>query len=263
VVVQPVFDDGRLVATVHGRLSVLADPLTAEAVVTAVRLTMAQARLLDEAERSQAGLERSRSRLLATADREREKMAAALRSTTGAALERATHNARDAMGADSHDSTVTATMSRAIAYLETARLDIGRIVDGVPPLELGEGRVVAALAEMAARSSVPVHLDLDPDAAAPTAIETAVFYICAESLVNVHKHSGASSVHVGLRATAQDIVLSVQDDGSGELDPTGHGVTGLMDRVRAAGGRLAVQGVPGIGTTLVATLPISRPPVGS
>ena len=260
VAVQPVFDDGVLVARVCARSSVLADPSTAEAVAAAIRLTMAQARLLEEAETSRAGLERSRSRLLAAADREREKVSAALRSTTGVALEQATANAQDAMGVEIDDSALTAAMTQAVACLETARLDIVRIVHGVPPVELGEGRVGAALTEMAARSSVPVHLDFDGDVAAPTAIETAVFYVCSESLVNVHKHAGASSVHVRLRATAENVVLSVQDDGSGELDPTGHGITGLADRVRAAGGRLEVRGVPGVGTTVVATLPVSHPP---
>ena len=62
-------------------------------------------------------------------------------------------------------------------------------------------------------------------------------------------------------------VVVVEDDGRG-FEPgstrTGAlGVVGMRERVELVGGRLTVESSPGAGTTLVAEVPVSRPPAGS
>ena len=52
--------------------------------------------------------------------------------------------------------------------------------------------------------------------------------------------------------------VEVRDDGIGGADPRSHGLVGMSDRVAALRGRLELESPPGAGTTVVATLPISR-----
>ena len=52
--------------------------------------------------------------------------------------------------------------------------------------------------------------------------------------------------------------MEVRDNGVGGADPRSHGLVGMSDRVAALRGRLELESAPGTGTTVVATLPISR-----
>jgi signal transduction histidine kinase len=49
----------------------------------------------------------------------------------------------------------------------------------------------------------------------------------------------------------------IRDDGIGGAAPgKGSGLTGLVDRVEALGGKLMIQSQPGSGTSLLANIPI-------
>ena len=56
----------------------------------------------------------------------------------------------------------------------------------------------------AARSSIPVELDLRLGDLLPPAVEAAAYYVCAEAVTNAVKHARASKVELGI----------VHDDGS-------------------------------------------------
>ena len=78
-----------------------------------------------------------------------------------------------------------------------------------------------------------------------------------ESLTNAAKHAGASEVAVKVEADDGDLRLSICDDGAGGADwSRGSGLVGLRDRVEALGGRLLVASPVGMGTSLMATIPL-------
>jgi len=52
--------------------------------------------------------------------------------------------------------------------------------------------------------------------------------------------------------------VEVRDNGIGGADPRSAGLVGMSDRAAALRGRLELESPPGAGTTVVATLPISR-----
>jgi signal transduction histidine kinase len=91
----------------------------------------------------------------------------------------------------------------------------------------------------------------------PAPVEATAYFIVAEALTNVVKHSNAESAEV--RASVEDGMLQVEvrDDGIGGADPDGHGLVGMADRVTALGGRLRVESPAGGGTLVAATLPLS------
>lgn len=74
-------------------------------------------------------------------------------------------------------------------------------------------------------------------------------------MTNALKHAAAGRIRISGAREAAVFRLRVEDDGVGGVDPNGTGLTGLRDRVEAAGGRLALASVPGSGTTVEVELP--------
>jgi signal transduction histidine kinase len=73
----------------------------------------------------------------------------------------------------------------------------------------------------------------------------------------VAKHSNATEAQVSVQRLATGLLVTVADDGTGGAGVAkGHGLAGLDDRVRAAGGVLAVDSPAGGGTRLTAALPL-------
>lgn len=250
--VLDVMDDGVLIATVTGRRAGLDDPATAEAVVTSVRLAVRHELLLAELAARQADLEATRTRILESADRQRMEAADELRDDL--ILLARTGDDIDRLKAFDDDERLVLIAGEVTA----ATVEIEGIVAGVPPFDLGGGRLAEALATLARRSPLPTSVRTTPDSMGDADTETALFYACTEALANVAKHARASSIEVILHPEGDELVLSITDDGSGGADPTGSGLLGIGDRLAACGGRLRVQSHPGAGTTVIAMVPISR-----
>jgi signal transduction histidine kinase len=102
-----------------------------------------------------------------------------------------------------------------------------------------------------------VTLQADIEERQPAPIEIGVYYVVAEALTNAAKHSRASEVRVSVVVSDDAIQAMISDDGVGGADPgAGSGLTGLLDRVAALGGRLEVGSRPAGGTTISALIPI-------
>jgi signal transduction histidine kinase len=90
-----------------------------------------------------------------------------------------------------------------------------------------------------------------------------LFRVVQEALSNVRKHSDAASVSVVLRSKRTFVEVSVTDNGRGfdprELGTDRLGLSGISERVRLLGGAVEIETSPGVGTTVLATLPQWRP----
>jgi signal transduction histidine kinase len=96
-----------------------------------------------------------------------------------------------------------------------------------------------------------------PEERLPKPIEAAVYFVTAESLTNVAKYARASAASVRLQEAHETLRLEVADDGDGGADlGGGTGLLGLRDRVEALDGRLTVLSPPGVGTTVIAEIPL-------
>jgi len=107
--------------------------------------------------------------------------------------------------------------------------------------------------------AVPQHPSLSPTA------EVALLRIGQEALSNAARHGRPEHVDVELRAHAQELILSVRDDGIG-FDPSASapredcfGLDAMAERARNAGGTLTVVSSPGHGTTVTTRLPFTEP----
>ena len=139
--------------------------------------------------------------------------------------------------------------------------DIRDLVRGIHPAVLSDRGLDAAISALAYRCAVPVEVDVELDGRPLEAVETTAYFVVAETLANVAKHSGTSEARVAVwRAPEDRLVVEVVDDGKGGADPeAGTGLAGLADRLAALDGRLFVESPAGGPTRVRAELPLGTP----
>lgn len=135
-----------------------------------------------------------------------------------------------------------------------------------PPLldEIGLGSALAAYGDgFAKRSGINVRIEVAPDLGRlDSDIETALFRVVQECLLNVHRHSNSATASVVLHREAGKIKLQVHDEGVGmniSREPEGAGLgvglLGIRERIRQLDGQLEILSNRGQGTTVIATVP--------
>jgi signal transduction histidine kinase len=130
------------------------------------------------------------------------------------------------------------------------------LVRGIHPSVLSDRGLDAALSGLAERASVPVEIHTSLDERLPPAVETAAYYVVAETLTNAGRHAGATHAEVDVRREGPDVVLAIRDDGhGGARRKPGSGLEGLAQRVEALDGTLTVESPGGGPTTITARLP--------
>ena len=169
------------------------------------------------------------------------------------------------------DPALVAAVERARHQLAVALAELRDLARGIHPAVLSNDGLVAAVAALAERSPLPVHVaaDLDADGDGPLErdVEAAAYFVVSEALTNAAKHSGASRVDVHLavrmgadptvRLAGRRLCIDVTDDGHGGAERRpGGGLQGLVDRLATLGGTLSVGcGSNGRGTRVRAEIP--------
>ncbi|MGV8977811.1 MAG: histidine kinase [Cellulomonas sp.] len=152
-------------------------------------------------------------------------------------------------------------LDRAQASATEALAGLRAVVHDIYPPVLDELGLEGAAASLTSRCAVPSALRTVGLRRAPAAVESAAYFVVAEALTNVVKHSGAHHVDVVLRTDStldEDVlVIEVSDDGRGgaSLASRGTGLVGIARRVAAFEGTLTVDSPTGGPTTVKAELP--------
>jgi signal transduction histidine kinase len=254
--VVPVEREGRPVAALVYDASLDDDPELVEAVSAAAALALENERLNAELLDRLEELRGSRARIIEATQKERQR------------LERNLHDgAQQRLVALSLELTLLearfAKDPDAKAAIDSVRTELGEslqelreLARGIhPAIVTGHGLGVA-LESVAARSPVPVKLEVSLEERVPEAVEVAAYYLVAESLTNVAKYAEASAATVAVWRAGGELVVEVADDGIGGADEAaGSGLRGLADRVEALDGRLRVWSPHGGGTRLRAEIP--------
>ncbi|TYB39400.1 sensor histidine kinase [Actinomadura chibensis] len=143
--------------------------------------------------------------------------------------------------------------------VEEALTQLRTVIRGIYPPILSDRGLGGALRALAAGQPIPVDLDLgDGEAAAraPAAVEAAAYFVVAEALTNIARHSGARHGWVTVRREPGRLLVAVRDDGKGGADPArGSGLAGIRRRVAALDGTTRIDSPDGGGTTLDVELP--------
>jgi signal transduction histidine kinase len=133
---------------------------------------------------------------------------------------------------------------------KAALVEVRDLARGIHPPALDRG-LDAALATLAARSPVPVRLDVDLSTRPSQAVETIAYYCVAELLTNIAKHSGARAARIAVGQHGERMRVQVTDDGDGGARrDRGTGLIGLVERLRSVDGTLDLRSPAG-GPTVV------------
>ncbi|MBO0870128.1 MAG: sensor domain-containing protein, partial [Micromonosporaceae bacterium] len=146
--------------------------------------------------------------------------------------------------------------AEALAQTQETITELRALSRGIAPPILTDRGLPSALAALAARSTVDVELDVAEIGRLHPALENTVYFVVAEALANIAKHSCATLCRINVEPLGDRMVVNVTDDGIGGASlAKGHGLAGLADRAQAAGGTLSVTSPLGGPTTITAALP--------
>lgn len=162
---------------------------------------------------------------------------------------------------DADPVAAKALIDEAHTSTKAAITELRQLARGIHASVLDDRGLDAALSALAARSHVPVALDVRLDERCSATSEAAVYFVIAESLTNAAKHARATEVRVVVRsrgdaATGRLIWARVEDNGIGGARVLpGGGLDGIMNRVLAAGGTATLDSPVGGPTALEVTVP--------
>ncbi|GAB2506032.1 sensor histidine kinase [Promicromonospora xylanilytica] len=148
---------------------------------------------------------------------------------------------------------------------ETARDNLAEaraLVAAFAPVALQDASLPQALGRLGSRFAEETGLTVDVGTAQVGALSPAVEVVllraAQEALANVRRHARARAVVVRLGQAEGEVTLTVADDGTGiGADVAdGFGLAGMRERVRSAGGTLAVGPGDDGGTMLCARVPV-------
>jgi signal transduction histidine kinase len=254
----PVVVDGTLwgVMAVGSRET---EPLPADFEGRLAKFTELLATAIANAE-GRAELDASRARIVATADATRRRIErdlhdGAQQQLVSLALELRAAQASVPKEMSQHQDE----LSHIAEGLTTALDGLREIALGLHPAILAEGGLAPALKTLAHRSPIPVELEVRTVGRLPESIEVAAYYVVSETLTNAAKHSRASQVQVEVEVRDRALCIAVGDDGVGGADAgRGSGLLGLKDRAEAIGGTISLESHQGVGTSLIAELPLDN-----
>ncbi len=134
--------------------------------------------------------------------------------------------------------------------------EVRDLARGIHPAVLTDRGLDAALSALAARSTVPVDVQVDVAERPPASVEAAAYFVVSEALTNVTKHAGATKANVTVRRSGNRLTIQVQDDGAGGATVAeGSGLAGIRDRVGALDGQLHLLSPEGGPTVLMVEIP--------
>ncbi|MEV7522657.1 sensor histidine kinase [Streptomyces sp. NPDC091371] len=155
------------------------------------------------------------------------------------------------------------TAQQLVSIEQTARenfVEARVLVGSAPQSGLAPGSVAVTLRRTLDRftqdTGLTVEAELPPDVECDQQTRIALLRCTQESLANVRKHAGASTVGVVLTQHPHAIELEITDDGRGFVveDSRGFGLDGMRKRLAELDGDLTVTSSLGDGTRVLATI---------
>jgi signal transduction histidine kinase len=224
--------------------------------------------MLAELHRTREDKERLLARTVEIAEQERTRVAADLHdgpiqrltvvSLTADLLE-SRIEAGDLAAAGELAEAIRADLMREMTSLR-------RLMSELRPPVLTEGGLLAALTNCAMQTfgdtpRCEIHGDIDGAELAPE-VETALYRVAREALVNIRKHADATAVDVLLERRNGAVRLVVADDGAGfdfegTADGSQHlGIIGMREVAESVGASCSIITSRGAGTRVEAIAPV-------
>jgi signal transduction histidine kinase len=152
--------------------------------------------------------------------------------------------------------TARKLLAEAREASSTALVELRHLVRGIHPPVLAERGLDGAIRALAMSLPVPVEVDAGLPGRPDTPVESAAYFVVAEALANMVRHSAARSAWVSLAYANGSLFMMVGDDGIGGADPlAGTGLRGIERRLAAFDGTMTLSSPPGGPTVVTMELP--------
>jgi len=119
---------------------------------------------------------------------------------------------------------------------------------------------IPALAAEYSRAGLEITLEMDSIKHLPAGVDLSVYHVIKEALTNALKHAPGSPVRIRLARTPSRVTAEIRNGPAPVRQPaampSGHGLTGLRERVSLFGGSLDAHPTADGGFSLTATMPI-------
>jgi signal transduction histidine kinase len=220
-----------------------------------------------------ADLEESRGRTVEDADAKLRRIERDLHDGTQArlvAVAMQLGEAKEQLAAGGDPDEALELVDLAHSSTKEALVELRELARGIHPPALDNGLAVA-LETLAARSPLPVTVDVDPAVEASgrlaPAVESIAYFCVAELVTNAVKHARATGVYVLVERQGSGrgarLRLRVRDDGQGGArvvqpgsDGQRSGLAGLAERVRSVDGTFELTSPVGGPTVVTVLLPV-------
>ena len=161
----------------------------------------------------------------------------------------------------------SAEMEKVIDKLRSICSEVGSLSHQLHSSELEILGLKAAINNLCREFSeqYPIHIAYDCKsipAKLQSDLSLAVLRVVQESLHNVAKHSGATSVRVDVSGASEELRVLVCDDGIGFATSRAGGAAGLglismRERIYLVGGEFSIESAPGAGTSVRVRIPLA------
>ncbi|WP_440065525.1 sensor histidine kinase [Streptosporangium sp. OZ121] len=153
-------------------------------------------------------------------------------------------------------SDADAILERAQSAAEQALAELRAVARSILPPVLTDRSLADALTGLATTCPVPCRIDADIPVRCAASVEATAYFVAAEALTNIARHSHARHATVKVRRDADRLHLQITDDGHGGADQrSGSGLVGIRRRTEAHDGTFMLNSPPGGPTTLTVSLP--------
>lgn len=225
---------------------------------------------ISQLQRAQAVQKAFSQELIASQEKERQRIASELHDSLGQRL--IVINNLVHLSIRSQNKGITPgvdAMQEISAEVATAIQETREISYNLRPFQLDRLGLTKAV-EIVARtvgsaSGIRFASKIDNiDDALPKDLRINFYRIVQESLNNIMKHAQATDVNIHITRDKERVILSIRDNGIGfnPANPpskggkSGFGLTGMEERANSLGGNFRVRSTPGQGTVMTVEIPI-------
>jgi len=224
-----------------------------------------QKRAAQELERSREQLRNLSTYLQSVREKESTRIAREIHDELGQSLTALQMDISWLAGQLPAKNTTLIDKANRMTRLVDATIDsVHRIITELRPIILDDLGLSAAMEwqaeEFQNRSGIRCEMAVDDVDSIEKDLSTTLFRIFQETLTNVARHSGATTVRVHLKREGNQLCLVVADNGRGITrqqieDPGSFGIMGIRERVNLWGGSVRITGKAKRGTTITVLIP--------
>ncbi len=160
------------------------------------------------------------------------------------------------------DNSAQTHLLEAERLVHQAQQELTTLIRELRPAALEGKGLAAALRDYAndwsRQSQIAAEVRVQGERPLPLVVEQTLFRVAQEAMANISRHSAATAAEIHLACAAEEVTLTISDNGQGFAlaGPNGKGVglRSMRERVESLGGQLIIESEPQRGTRIEAHL---------